>query len=127
MATAVEVERFRRKTGELPDMLRELTPSYLRAIPIDPFDGREVRYVRRADGYRVYSVGSNCSDEGGAGAFSGNDEDIVVDAPIGPKSRAAAQERHATNRVSARGDPIPTKGGSASAFSQVETEDGPTQ
>ncbi|MHB8953585.1 MAG: hypothetical protein ACYC4U_11495 [Pirellulaceae bacterium] len=99
MATAVEVERFRRKTGEVPDTLRELTPGYLRAIPLDPFDGREVRYVRRGDGYRIYSVGSNRSDEGGAGAFSGNYEDIVVDVPTRTTSRTAAEERHGSRPV----------------------------
>ncbi len=49
-----------------PDSLTELTPDYLDAIPIDPFDEKPLRYKRLSHGYKIYSVGYNGEDEDGA-------------------------------------------------------------
>jgi hypothetical protein len=62
---AIGVERYRRATGASPDSLAQLVPAYLPAVPIDPFSGREIRYVKTADRVIVYSVGSNEKDDGG--------------------------------------------------------------
>jgi hypothetical protein len=43
--TACAVERFRLKYGQLPDKLEQLVPEFLPNIPIDPFDGKQLRYV----------------------------------------------------------------------------------
>ena len=37
----------------------------LPAIPVDPFDGQPLRYVRRDDGVTVYSIGLDEKDDGG--------------------------------------------------------------
>ena len=37
----------------------------LAAVPLDPFDGKPLKYVRRADGVTVYSIGLDETDDGG--------------------------------------------------------------
>lgn len=63
--TALAIEQFRLKHGELPKQLQDLKPDYLKDIPLDPFDEKELRYSKTADGYLLYSVGPNQVDDGG--------------------------------------------------------------
>jgi ABC-type transport system involved in multi-copper enzyme maturation permease subunit len=73
---SVAVEKFRlRHAGELPRSLSELVPDFLPALPIDPFDGKPMRYKIRGSspvakgstgGYCIYSIGSNGIDDQGA-------------------------------------------------------------
>ena len=81
-ATAVGIKQYRDRTGHMPEELGRLIPDYLTAIPIDPFDGRIVRYIRLTDRCRVYSVGENRKDDGGEGTFLENGEDIVLDVQV---------------------------------------------
>jgi hypothetical protein len=60
------LERFRQARRTWPDRLEELTPAYLDRVPLDPFDGRPIKFVRREDGVTVYSVGPDGEDNGGA-------------------------------------------------------------
>jgi hypothetical protein len=63
---AVAIERYRlAHSGQLPPDLNSLTPQYLDEVPIDPFDGKPLRYQRRSKGYVIYSVGGDCKDDGG--------------------------------------------------------------
>jgi hypothetical protein len=65
--TALAIERYRLSHGgELPGALADLVPTYLPATRIDPFDGDSLRYKKLAKGYIVYSIGPNCTDDGGA-------------------------------------------------------------
>jgi hypothetical protein len=61
----VAAERFRLAQGRWPKTLTELVPTYLRKVPIDPYDKAPLRWVRFADGYTVYSVGQDGQDNGG--------------------------------------------------------------
>jgi hypothetical protein len=61
----VAVERYRLKRGKWPDTLEDLKPDFLKAIPLDPFDGKPIRYLKRGDGVTVYSVGHDGVDNGG--------------------------------------------------------------
>ncbi len=63
--TAVAVERYRMKHNSLPESLEDLVPVYLDAVPLDPFCGEPLRYVRTQGGYAVYSVGDDGQDNGG--------------------------------------------------------------
>ena len=63
--TAVAIERYRLAQGALPDSLDALAPTFLDAVPEDPFDGQAMRYRFIDDGYVVYSVSINQSDEEG--------------------------------------------------------------
>ncbi len=63
--TALAVERYRLSHDALPEQLGQLQPDYLEAVPIDPFDGKPLRYQPRNSGYIVYSIGEDRTDEGG--------------------------------------------------------------
>ncbi len=59
------VQRYRLVAGTLPDTLAELVPPYIDAIPIDPFDGNELRYRKCGAGFVIYSIGEDLSDDEG--------------------------------------------------------------
>jgi hypothetical protein len=63
-AAGLAVERFRLANGRWPKSLEELQPKYLRQVPRDPFDGRQLRYRRTEEGVAVFSVGENEKDDG---------------------------------------------------------------
>ena len=58
--------RYRQAERRFPESLSDLVPAYLPAVPRDIMDGQPMRY-RRADdgGCRVWSIGTNRSDDGG--------------------------------------------------------------
>jgi hypothetical protein len=51
-----------------PVSLRDLSPAYLPALPLDPFTGRGYVYRRAGQGFKVYSLGENLKDDGGTRA-----------------------------------------------------------
>lgn len=59
------IQRYRLATGNIPDTLTELVPTYLDTIPKDPFDGRPLRYEKLETGFVVYSIGEDGRDDGG--------------------------------------------------------------
>jgi hypothetical protein len=63
--SALAVERDRLATGEVPEELTQLVPRFLDDVPIDPFDGRPIRYRRTKPGYILYSVLVDGQDNGG--------------------------------------------------------------
>jgi hypothetical protein len=64
--TACAVERYRlRHSFKLPEYLDQLVPEFLPAVPLDPFDGRPLRYSPTGEGYVLYSVGPDKLDDGG--------------------------------------------------------------
>ena len=63
---AIALKRFQSKHGKFPERLAELTPEFLNEVPLDPVDGKPLRYRRNADGtFLLYSVGENGKDDGG--------------------------------------------------------------
>ncbi len=60
------VSMFYNEKGRLPESLKELTPTYLRYIPIDPW-GQEYRYEKGDNSYKIISAGKdkyfNTSDD----------------------------------------------------------------
>ena len=64
--TALAVERYRLAEGHLPESLENLVPAYMEVVPKDPFDGRRLRYFTRENGFVVYSIGDDLTDNGGA-------------------------------------------------------------
>ncbi|MCF7973264.1 MAG: hypothetical protein K9N55_05585 [Phycisphaerae bacterium] len=63
--TALAVERLRLATGQVPDTLDSLVPTYMASVPLDPFDGQPLRFRRLDKGYVVYSVGEDLEDNQG--------------------------------------------------------------
>lgn len=52
---------FRTKEGRLPNDLKDLVSEYLKAVPLDPYDGKPVRYSNEKKLF--YSIGANLKDE----------------------------------------------------------------
>jgi hypothetical protein len=53
------------KKKSLPASLADLVPAYLSAVPIDPWDGKPIRYAMTATGATIWSVGPDGKDDGG--------------------------------------------------------------
>ncbi len=62
---ALGIERYRLAKGSLPKVLDDLVPQYIDKVPIDPFDGKPLRYKLTEPGYIVYTIGEDGTDEGG--------------------------------------------------------------
>jgi hypothetical protein len=66
VVTAIALKRFQLKHGKLPETLNDLVPEFSPAVPIDPNDGKPLRYHPNTDGsYLLYSVGDDGKDDGG--------------------------------------------------------------
>lgn len=63
--TACAALRFRRDSGSWPVRAEDLVPRYLAAVPEDPWTGTPVRMASGADGFRIWSLGEDRTDEGG--------------------------------------------------------------
>lgn len=64
--TAMAVERYRLKYGQLPQSLEALVPEFIDAVRLDPFDGAPIRYnILETGGYSLYTVGEDGVDNGG--------------------------------------------------------------
>jgi len=63
--TVLAIQRYQLAAGKLPEVLEDLVPTYLEAVPMDPFDGRELRYEKLGVGFVVYSIGQDLHDNGG--------------------------------------------------------------
>jgi len=64
--TAIAIKRFQIRHGREPATLNELTPEFLPAVPIDPYDGKPLKYHPNPDNtYLLYSVGEDGVDDGG--------------------------------------------------------------
>ena len=66
VVAAIAVRRYQLRHGRNPGELRALVPEFLAAVPLDPMDGRPLRYRLDADGsFLLYSVGEDGVDNGG--------------------------------------------------------------
>jgi len=59
------VKRYQLTNDDWPPSLDALKPTYLDHIPIDPFDGKPLRYVVEDDIANVYSIGKDGVDDEG--------------------------------------------------------------
>lgn len=117
--TVIAIERYRNQNDQLPNTLEQLASEYLSSVPIDPYSGRSIRYLREPNGYRVYSVGRNRVDDQGRGTLSGVDEDIVFFVPFAAKNRPPA--------IAANGQPGASQDPSSSGPSRPGTANPPVR
>ena len=71
------LERYRLAHKVYPETLDALVPAYAPKLPNDVFTGAPLHYRRDGDGFLLYSVGWNGTDEGGTMAMDGNDRDLT--------------------------------------------------
>lgn len=63
---ACALERHRLEQCRYPESLAALVPAYLPKTPVDVVEGQALRYAPRGkEGYQLYSLGWNLTDEGG--------------------------------------------------------------
>ena len=85
LVTGIALELYRRKHGNYPETLQQLTPDLLPAVPADRITGDPVRY-RIVDGKPlVYSVGSDRQDDGGKVFGKNSSETAAQWGPIAVK------------------------------------------
>jgi len=68
--TAIAIRRYQLDhANTAPSSLADLVPKYLSAVPLDPMDGKPLRYSTNGAGdYTLYSVGKDGVDDGGNAA-----------------------------------------------------------
>jgi hypothetical protein len=79
---AIAAVRYHAQHGSWPESLDSLVPDYLAEVPTDPFTGKPLKMLVRADELRVYSVGKNLADDGGEEVIEANPDGAL--APSGP-------------------------------------------
>jgi hypothetical protein len=57
---------YRTSHDAYPNKIDALVPAVLSKLPVDSFNGKPFVYKRLADGYLIYAVGVNGTDEGGS-------------------------------------------------------------
>lgn len=62
--TMIALKAYTKDKGSLPASLNDLVPGYLASVPVDPYDGKAIKYS--AEKKIVYSVGNNHTDVGGS-------------------------------------------------------------
>ncbi len=80
--TALAIEGFREAQKRLPESLAELVPKCIEAVPLDPFDGKPLRFKKLEKGYVVYSIGQDGADQGGADRGDEGTDDENFDVPF---------------------------------------------
>ena len=66
VVAAIALKRFEMEHARLPGTLADMTPQFLSSVPIDPYDGKPLKYRLKEDGtFLLYSVGDDGIDGGG--------------------------------------------------------------
>jgi len=66
LITVLAILRYKADTGQFPETLDGLVSSgYLKAVPNDPYSNSALVYKLTEDGFKLYSVGKDFSDDGG--------------------------------------------------------------
>jgi hypothetical protein len=86
--TLIALERYRNRHGEYPDSLDALAPEFLPSLPIDPWSGKGLGFVRvdpKADPqgreFLLYSVGADGDDDSGQLRIRDRHSLLRLDAP----------------------------------------------
>jgi hypothetical protein len=61
---ALASERFRLDHGRWPKLARELVPTYVKAVPYDPYTGNDLSWKHTGEGLIIYSLGLDGIDNG---------------------------------------------------------------
>lgn len=70
---------YKQQTGSYPDDLASLAPDFIDEIPLDPFTGEPFIYRKEADGFILYSIGPNLTDDDGMHVYDNKARKAVKD------------------------------------------------
>lgn len=70
--TSLALAGYRARHGQYPATVGKLTPEWIQKFPLDEFSGKLFVYEQSGDGYKLYSVGPNGVDDGGASMSAEN-------------------------------------------------------
>lgn len=62
---ALALKLFKQKNGAYPNALDKIAPEFIEKNPVDPFNGQSLIYRKEGEGFILYSVGPNLSDDNG--------------------------------------------------------------
>ena len=62
---ALAVFAYSAKNNRYPTQVNDLSPEYIRTVPVDPFDGKPLKMTAVKDGLILYSIGPDFKDNGG--------------------------------------------------------------
>jgi hypothetical protein len=66
LVTTLALQAYKQeRKGKYPEMLGDLVPAHLLAIPLDPFSGAPLKYRLTDEKYLLYSIGPDRQDDGG--------------------------------------------------------------
>lgn len=82
----LSIAAFKDEVGRYPNSLRELSEKIAGDYPIDRYSNKDFLYRSNGDGFIVYSVGKNGSDNNGDGIFNEKHSDTKDDFGRGYKS-----------------------------------------
>ena len=81
---ACALSAYRADKGKFPDSLAQISPSYLKEIPLDRFTDKPLIYKPQGKGYLLYSAGGpNMKDDGGANDQTDKADDLTVEMRAG--------------------------------------------
>jgi hypothetical protein len=82
-AVACAIERWRlNHSGERPAQLGLLVPDYLSALPVDPMDGKSLKYQTLTNGYVVYGISEEGVDHFGQAKSTVRGQSTTMDYPF---------------------------------------------
>jgi hypothetical protein len=86
LEVAFALESWRAEHDSYPDSLEVLAPKHIAEVPNDLFIALPLKYLKKANGYRFYSVGPNEQDELGR-SFDDipRGDDLMVEMPVPKK------------------------------------------
>ncbi|HET6250920.1 MAG TPA: hypothetical protein VFE47_24740 [Tepidisphaeraceae bacterium] len=61
----IALTKYRLQHGAYPKTLESLTPDFIASLPLDPFDGKPMRYRLENGDAIIYSIGKDLKDDGG--------------------------------------------------------------
>ncbi len=75
---------YQREHGEYPQTLADLKPKFLKDVWTDLYTGEPLIYKRTDDGFLLYSVGENQTDDNGESDYSAiqTKDDLAVQVPL---------------------------------------------
>ena len=110
----IACELYRREQGKLPTTLNELVPQYLPSIPIDPFTGQPMIYKVDENGFKIYSLGKNKTDDGGKLDPKPGEDNRIRDEGLffltnsqQPRSLSSSRTQSDTDKTHANSPPQP--------------------